>query len=124
MNKEIAETLEQQLRIAMLNSDIAMLDILLDEKLVFTNHVGQQTTKQMDIEAHRSGFVKIESIIQSNQLVNLFENLAVVTVLSEIHGFFGETCSTARIHFTRVWQKKKNEEYKLIAAHSSLHEDI
>jgi hypothetical protein len=120
MNNETIINLENRLRTAMLSSDLVLLDELLDDELVFTNHFGQLTTKQMDLEAHRSGFVKIESIIQTGQNVHIFENVAVVTVLSEICGLFGEIRSTARIHFTRVWQKKKSEEYKLIAAHSSL----
>ena len=120
MNKETIVSLEKELESAMLRSDVAILDKLLDNKLVFTNHVGQQTTKQMDLEAHRSGFVKIESINQSNQSVNIFEDVAIVTVLSEICGIFGEAQSTAKLHFTRVWQKKNSKEYKLIAAHSSL----
>ena len=123
MNEETIVELEKELESAMLSSDVAMLDKLLDDKLVFTNYVGQQTTKQTDLEAHRSGFVKIESISQSNQSVTLFENVAIVTVLSKICGLFGEVRSTAEIHFTRVWHKKNSKEYKLIAAHSSLNEN-
>jgi hypothetical protein len=123
MNIDMVTKLEKELEIAMLSSDVEKLDKLLDDKLVFTNHIGQQTSKQMDLEAHRSGFIKIDSISQSNQSVNLFDNVAIVTVLSEICGLFGEMRSTAKIHFTRVWQKKLNEEYKLIAAHSSLSEN-
>jgi hypothetical protein len=123
MNIDTIEKLEKELETAMLSSDVEKLDKLLDDKLIFTNHIGQQTSKQMDLEAHRSGFVKIDSISQSNQSVNLFDNVAIVTVLSEICGLFGEMRSTAQIYFTRVWQKKLNEEYKLIAAHSSLKEN-
>lgn len=123
MNKEVIVALENKLESAMLSSDVEMLDKLLDDELVFTNHIGQQTTKQMDLEAHRSGFVKIESISQSNQSVNLFDNVAIVTVLSEICGSFGEVRSTVKIQFTRVWQKKNEKEYKLIASHSSLNEN-
>lgn len=68
-------TLEQKLKTAMLNSDVLMLDRLLDDNLVFTNHVGQKITKQMDLEAHRSGFMKIESINQSNQSIHVFESV-------------------------------------------------
>jgi hypothetical protein len=123
MDNETIATLEQKLETAMLNSDVVMLDNLLDDELVFTNHIGQQTTKQMDLEAHSFGVVKIDSISTSNQTVKIFENVAIVTVVSEICGFFGKIRSTANLHFTRVWQKKNNEEYKLIAAHSSLNEN-
>jgi hypothetical protein len=120
MNIDTIVKLEKELEIAMLSSDVEKLDKLLDDKIVFTNHTGEQTSKQNDLEAHRYGFIKIDSISQSNQTVNLFDNVAVVTVLCEIYGLFGEMRSTAKIYFTRVWQKKLNEEYKLIAAHSSL----
>lgn len=123
MNNETIVMLEKRLESAMLSSDVDVLDELLDDKLVFTDHVGQKITKQMDLEAHRSGFIKIESIGQSNQSVNLFENVAIVTVLSEFCGHFGGVQSIAKINFTRVWQKKNSNEYKLIAAHSSLHND-
>jgi hypothetical protein len=123
MNNEIVIALEKELESAMLNSDVEVLDKLLDDELVFTNHLGQQTTKQMDLEAHRSGFVKIESLSQSNQTVTHFENVAVVTVMSEICGLFGGVRSTAKIQFTRVWQQKNSKEYKLITAHSSLNEN-
>lgn len=124
MNNETILMLEKKLESAMLSSDVDMLDELLDDKLVFTDHVGQKITKQMDLAAHRSGFVKIDSIGQSNQSVNLFENVAIVTVLSEIFGLFGGVRSITKINFTRVWQKKNSNEYKLIAAHSCLNNDV
>ena len=123
MNNEVVTNLEHKLKIAMLNSDVVMLDNLLDDELVFTNHIGQKTTKQMDIEAHSSGFVKIESINMSNQTIKIFENVAIVTVESEIIGQFGKIHSAVNLNFTRAWQHKNNEEYKLIAAHSSLNEN-
>jgi len=123
MDNETIKTLEQKLETAMINSDVVMLDKLLDDELVFTNHMGQQTTKQMDLEAHRSGYIKIESIRMSNQSIKVFEHVAIVTVVLEICGCFGEIHSTVKLNFTRVWQKKNNEEYKLIAAHSSLNEN-
>ena len=122
MDNETIETLEHKLKTAMLDSDVKMLDNLLDDELVFTNHLGQQTTKQMDLEAHGSGFVEIDSIVMSNQTIKIFENVAIVTVVCKICGIFAQVRSRANLHFTRVWQKKNNGEYKLIAAHSSLNE--
>lgn len=57
MNLEKITSLEKQLETAMLNSDVLALDKLIDDELVFTNHMGQKTTKHMDLEAHDSGFV-------------------------------------------------------------------
>ncbi len=124
MEKNVIVTLEKQLETAMLNSDVGMLDKLLDDELVFTNHIGQKTTKQMDLEAHHSGFVRIDLINMSNQTIKIFENVAIVTVKSEICGLFGDVRSTMILNFTRVWQQRSSKEYKLIAAHSSLSEKL
>ena len=122
MNSETIEALETRLEAAMLDSDVEALDELLDDRLVFTNHVGQRMTKRMDLDAHRSGIVDIESIRRSDQSVTLFDGVAIVSVLSEICGSFGGVRSTAEIRFTRVWQQRNGEEFRLIAAHSSLDE--
>ncbi|NJR63493.1 MAG: nuclear transport factor 2 family protein [Cyanobacteria bacterium CRU_2_1] len=51
----IIQTLEDSLRQAMLTSDVAMLDKLIGNDLVFTMHTGSVINKQDDLEAHRSG---------------------------------------------------------------------
>jgi ketosteroid isomerase-like protein len=111
---------EQLLQKAMLDSNVSALDQLMDDELVFTDHVGQKVTKQMDLDAHRSGFIKIESLNQSGQTIKIFNNIAIVTVLLEIDGSFGGNRANAKLQFTRVWQEKDDEHYKLIAAHSSV----
>ena len=63
--------LEEQLETAMLNSDVAVLDHLLADDLIFTSHLGQIMSKQDDLEAHKSGFVKINSIDQSEQHIKM-----------------------------------------------------
>ncbi len=43
---------EEQLRQAMLASDVNALDDLLSPELIFTNHLGQVMGKQDDLAAH------------------------------------------------------------------------
>jgi Domain of unknown function (DUF4440) len=49
---------EDQLRIAMLSSDVAALDELLAPELIYTNHLGQLLGKDDDLAAYRSGVLK------------------------------------------------------------------
>ncbi|RAP23549.1 hypothetical protein C2W64_03060 [Brevibacillus laterosporus] len=39
-----------------------LLDKLIDDDLIFVNHFGQILSKETDIEAHRSGNLKISRI--------------------------------------------------------------
>ncbi len=50
--------LEERLRQAMLDSDVAELDTLIAPELIFTNHLGQLIGKQEDLAIHRSGALK------------------------------------------------------------------
>ncbi|WP_419655494.1 hypothetical protein Dvar_45800 [Desulfosarcina variabilis str. Montpellier] len=111
--------IEDQLKTAMIDSDVLVLDQLLSDDLIFTSHLGQIMSKQDDLEAHRSGFVKINSIEQAEQHIQLHDDMAIVSVLSRIQGEFGGEQSETDLRFTRIWQKSKNDSWQVIAAHSS-----
>lgn len=112
------EQLEARFVEAMKTSHVVELDMLIDDSLIFTNHVGQLYTKQDDLNAHRQGNVEIFEIIICEQHITLFDDVAVVSVRKEISGsFFGETL-VGIFRFTRVW-KKIGESWKVIAAHST-----
>nr|WP_235550227.1 nuclear transport factor 2 family protein [Paenibacillus sp. Soil724D2] len=53
---------EERLRTAMLFSDVELLDELIADDLTFVNHLGQVLSKETDIEAHRSGNLKMTGI--------------------------------------------------------------
>ena len=61
---------EEQLRMAMLNADVNILDKLLADDLVFTNHLGQVLGKQDDLAAHQSGKFKIEVLIPYEKILS------------------------------------------------------
>lgn len=116
--KEQIINLENRLIEAMKTSNVAELDTLIDDEVVFTNHMGQVLAKEADIEAHRSGNIEIYSLDPSEQAIRLFDDVAIVSVKKEISGlFFGET-QVGIFRFTRVW-KQVGSEWKVIAAHST-----
>ncbi|CAH0533238.1 hypothetical protein VST7929_01102 [Vibrio stylophorae] len=119
MNIEVIQEHENRLKEAMLQSDVDTLDTLLCEQLIFTNHLGQLMTKADDIQGHRSGFGRIQSINMSEQHIRIMENTAIVSVLAEIDGTFGGVTSQATLRFTRIWQATENETLQLVAAHST-----
>lgn len=53
---------EEQLRLAMLNHDVPVLDALLADDLIFINHFGQRMGKADDLKAHRDKLFTLTSI--------------------------------------------------------------
>ena len=82
---------EERLRTAMLSSDVELLDELIADDLIFVNHLGQVLSKEMDIEAHRSGNLKMTGIDILDQRIRLLDRVAVtitrvnLTVFSGLH---------------------------------------
>ncbi len=114
------EQYETRLKDAMLASDVAELDKLLASDLVFTNHLGQLMSKSDDLEAHRSGAVKIEQVDSSEVKMKLLPGAAIVLARVHIAGeFFGHK-SEADFRFTRVWVKGAGDEWQVAVAHSTL----
>ena len=120
MNHNSVKLLEDQLKVAMINSDVSVLDQLLSDDLIFTSHLGQIMSKQDDLDAHRSGFVKINAIDQTEQRIQLYHDMAVVSVLSRIQGEFGGEQSESALRFTRVWRKSEHDRWQVVAAHAGL----
>lgn len=109
---------ENRLIEAMKTSNVAELDALIDDDLLFTGHNGMIFTKQMDLDAHRSGDIEIFSIDTSEQVIKVIDDVAIVSVLKNISGsFFGET-QVGIFRFTRVW-KLREGQWKIIAGHST-----
>ena len=93
---------EEQLRHAILHSDIPALDKLLSDDLTFTNHLGQLMTKQNDLDAHKSKILNINKISFSDQKIQIYKCVAIVTVQAHITGSFDGEESENNFRFTRV----------------------
>jgi ketosteroid isomerase-like protein len=111
---------EEQLRLAMLNSNVDTLDKLLAPELFFTNHLGQVFTKQDDLAAHQSGIIKIEQITPSEQQIKLINNVAIVTVKVHLIGSYANIKSDCDFRFTRVWTLSSHDTWQIVVAHSSI----
>lgn len=111
---------EAQLRLAMLNSDVKVLNELLAPELVFTNHLGQVLGKQDDLAAHQSGKFKIESLTSSDRRIQVIGNVAIATVKVHLIGSYEGTSFDDNLRFTRVWHLSSSKTWQIVAAHSSV----
>lgn len=111
---------EERLRRAMLTSDVAALDRLLSDDLHFTNHLGQVMSKQDDLEAHRSGLLKINSLTLSSPTTKIIDDVAAISVLAHIAGQYNGELSEGNFRFTRIWHRTTDDNWQVIVAHSSI----
>ena len=111
---------EEQLKLAMLKSDVDTLDVLLAPDLMFTNHLGQVLSKQDDLAAHQSGALTIDVLEPSEQQIIWKESVAIVSVRVHLAGSYEGTPSDHDFRFTRVWSRSPNGHWQIIAGHSSI----
>ena len=111
---------EDQLRTAMLSSDVAALDELLAPDLIFTNHLGQLLGKNDDLAAYRSGVLKIAELEPSEQHLRVLDEVAVVSVRMQVSGTYEGAPANGDFRFTRVWARSQQEIWQIVAAHSVL----
>lgn len=112
---------EEQLRQAMLASDVTTLEALLAPELIFTNHLGQRVSQQDDLNAHRSGLVQIQTLILSEQQVHTHGDMGVVSVRAQISGIYAGQPANGDFRFTRVWALTADRTaWRVVAAHCTL----
>lgn len=105
---------EEELRQAMLANDVAKLDLLIDDSLVFICPDGSLATKEMDLAVHRGKLQIMSEITPSEQIVVLYDNLATVTVKMSIKGFFSGVDISGDYRYLRIW-KKFGEGFKIVS---------
>ncbi|CUI63001.1 nuclear transport factor 2 family protein [Achromobacter kerstersii] len=110
---------EEELRQAMLASDIAALSRLLDPELIFTNHMGWTFTREDDLDAHRSGLLKIHGLDLSEWNIAVREACAVVSVQARITGSYNGVPANGTFRFMRTWTPDAEQnQWRVIAASS------
>ncbi|MGR3276424.1 nuclear transport factor 2 family protein [Acaryochloris marina NIES-2412] len=119
LEKQIIEV-EEQLRLAMLISDVATLDQLIADDLVFTNHLGQVISKQDDLAFHQAGLCQFQTIEYSERRIQPIGEQMVVSVEVQWAGLYGEISFQDHLRFTRLWRRSPQDLWQVIVGHSSV----
>jgi hypothetical protein len=109
---------EAALRRAQLSGDVAELDRLIDEELVFTGPDGALYSKADDLDAHRTGMIRITRLEGSEDRIQRFGTVAIVSVRMEMSGTFRGEAFSGPFRYTRIWCARP-EGWRVVAGHVS-----
>jgi ketosteroid isomerase-like protein len=109
---------EAALRQAQLDGDVAALDRLIDDALVFTTLEGTVVGKADDLDLHRSGRLRITRMDPSDRHVLRLGTTAVVSVRMEAAAIVDGVAVSGAMRYTRVWCERQ-DGWRVVAGHMS-----
>jgi ketosteroid isomerase-like protein len=96
---------ETRLYAAMLASDVADLDALIDDDLLFCGPTGELATKAMDLELHRTGGTVFQELVPKDLEVREWgEELAIASAKVFLRGIYLGNAFAGDFRYMRVWR--------------------
>jgi ketosteroid isomerase-like protein len=105
---------EDELREAMLAGDVAALDRLLDDDLMFVSHLGEVVGKAEDLEMHRSRRLRITSMAPSDRRIQRLGDVVVVSVRMHVAAVVDGASVEQTFRYTRVW-RRRDDGWKIVS---------
>ena len=116
---EIVE-LETRLRDAQLSADVAALDTLITDDLVFAGPDGRLATKSQDLEAHASGIVRFrEHVPEELRVRRIGSDVAVTSLRARLAVEVATTLARGTFRYTRVWAREGTNQWRVIGGQVS-----
>ena len=112
--------LEARIRAAQLGADVAALDNLIADELLFTGPDGQLGTKAQDLEAHRSGEVRFRAHEPEELCIRrVGSNVAVAALRARLAVEVGGKLVRGTYRYTRVWAREDGGPWRVVGGHVS-----
>jgi hypothetical protein len=110
--------LEDELRRAQLDADVATLDRLISDELLFTGPDGRLGTKAEDLAAHASGMVRFRAHEPEELRVRAIgETVRVVALRTRLIVEVNGAPISGTYRYTRVWAKEGGAPWRVVAGH-------
>ena len=100
--------LEERLRAAMLTGNVAELDALIDDRLLFIGPDGRVYGKQDDLELHRSGAEQVTRADFEEIQVEQHGLIAISTVRASMAGTFQGESFEGHFRYIRTWLRSEH----------------
>jgi ketosteroid isomerase-like protein len=112
--------LEDRLRSAQLSADVAELDRLITDELLFAGPDGQLATKAQDLDAHRAGIVKFRAHESEELRVRrIGSDVAIATLRARLAVEVAGKLSRGTYRYTRVWAREDGKNWRVVGGHVS-----
>ena len=112
--------LEAELRAAQLGADVAALDRLLADELLFAGPDGQLGTKAQDLEAHGSGIVKFRAHDPEELRVRrIGGDVAIASLRTRLAVELGGRVVRGTYRYTRVWAREDGRRWRVVGGQVS-----
>jgi ketosteroid isomerase-like protein len=113
--------LEARIRAAQLGADLAALEELISDDLLFTGPDGQLGTKAQDIEAYRSGTVRfLAHVPEELRVRRVGADVAISSLRAQLTVDVGGNVSRGTYRYTRVWAREEGSTWRVAGGHVSL----
>jgi len=113
MKKEDIIEIENILLEGIKTSDVAILDKILHDDLLFIAPNGQIVTKEMDLASHRAGHMDVEQLTSNFEDIKIIGSNAVVVIVYDTKGTMLGNPIQGKFRYIRVW-KMFNDGLKVI----------
>jgi ketosteroid isomerase-like protein len=110
--------LEQQWEDALLKSDVAALERIYDDSLIYTHSSGAVDNKSVYVGAIKSGVTKYESMKRDDIKVGVYGDTALVTCHWEVHVLNRGNKIDTNARYIHVYVKQK-DGWKMVAHQST-----
>ena len=112
--------LEADLRRAQLDADVATLDRLIADELLFTGPDGRLGTKAEDLAAHRAGVVRIRAHEPEELRIRAAgDTVRIVALQTRLMVEANGTPVSGTYRYTRVWAREQGGPWRIVAGHVS-----
>lgn len=112
--------LEARLRAAQLSADVAELDQLIDDMLLFTGPDGQLATKAQDLAAHQDGAVRFrEHEPEELRVRRVGPDVAIVALRARLAVEVAGRLVRGSYRYTRVWLRGNDGAWRVVGGHVS-----
>jgi ketosteroid isomerase-like protein len=105
---------EARLVAAMKNGDVATLDALIHDDLIFITPDGKPATKSMDLDAYRSGNMQVHELEPQMEFIKLFGDTAAISLTAQMKGVYMGQDFEGNFRYLRIW-KLFDDQCKIIA---------
>ena len=106
---------ERRLQAAQRAADVDALDALLHPRVVAAGPDGAVFGKEDDLDAHRSGALRITALVEESIDVQDDGRTGVTRVVAAVDAVQGGTEVSARLRYTRLWVRE-DDRWRVLAA--------